>query len=198
MNAVRKIIAKPLNRHNFSEFGEVIEAPPEGVRAFFSERLENARAGARFDLSLATITPVSRLPLCASVMERHPFSSQTFLPLRASRYLVVVAPDNSDGGPDLGGVRAFVAQADQGITYRRGLWHHGMSVLDETAVMAVLMWCDGGSGDEEFLNIDTPFDVALSADCVLYRRTHQDSQQRRFTQTPSAGSGGRLCSPNRS
>lgn len=163
MNSIAKISAEPLHRSNFSEFGEVIQAPPEGGREFFAGRIENNRINARFDLSLATIKPVEQLPLRVTVMERHPFSSQTFLPLRASRYFVVVAPDGEDGGPDLAGVRAFVATGDQGITYRRGLWHHNMTVLDETAVMAILMWCDGGSGDEELLNIDAPFEVVLPA-----------------------------------
>lgn len=164
MDNVPRIIAEPLNADSFSEFGEVIQSPPEGARHFFNEQLKNTRAGAQADLSLATIKPVGTLPLHATVMERHPFSSQTFLPLKASRYFVVVAPDNSAGGPDLARVRAFVAQSDQGVTYRCGTWHHGMTVLDETAVMAVLMWCDGSSGDEEFLDIDTPFEVVLPAD----------------------------------
>ena len=161
MTSVPKIIAEPLNADNFSEFGEVIRRPPEGVRKHYNELLENARTGARVDLYLTEIKPAGKLPLHATVMERHPFSSQTFLPLKASRYLVVVAPDSSDGGPDLARVRAFVSGGNQGVTYRRGLWHHIMTALDETAVMAVLMWCDGGSGDEEFLDLATPFDVVL-------------------------------------
>lgn len=161
MASVPKIIAEPLNKDNFSEFGDVIQRPPEGVREFFNDRLENNRTDARADLSLAAIKPVDRLPLHATVMERHPFSSQTFLPLKASRYFVVVAPDGNDGGPDLTRVRAYIAEGDQCVTYRCGVWHHGMTALDETAVMAVLMWCDGSSGDEEFLDIDTPFDVVL-------------------------------------
>lgn len=164
MASVPKIIAEPLDADNFSEFGEVIRRPPGGVRRHYNELLENARAGAWVDLYLTTIKPLDELPLHATVMERHPFSSQTFLPLKASRYLVVVAPDRGDGGPDLTRVRAFVSGADQGVTYRCGTWHHNMTVLDETAVMAVLMWCDGSSGDEEFLDIDTPFDVVLPDD----------------------------------
>ena len=164
MTIVPKIIAEPLNPDNFSEFGKVVQRPPEGVRRYYNELLENTRADARVDLSLTSIAPVSNLPMRATVLERHPFSSQTFLPLQASRYLVVVAPDNVDGGPDLARARAFVSGSDQGITYRCGVWHHAMTVLDETAVMAILMWCDGSSGDEEFLTLDTPFDVRLGAD----------------------------------
>ena len=164
MTGIPKVVAEPLHADSFSEFGEVIHRPAEGVREFFNNRLENNRTDARIDLSLATIKPVDKLPLRATVMERHPFSSQTFLPLKASRYLVVVAPDGDDGGPDLAGTRAFVAEGNQGITYRCGVWHHGVTVLDEAAVIAVLMWCDGSSADEEFLNIDTPFEVVLPSD----------------------------------
>ncbi len=78
-----------------------------------------------------------------------------------ARYLVIVAPDSLNGDPDLNNVRAFLADGCQGITYRRGTWHHGMTVLDDVAKMAVLMWCDGSSGDEEFLDISTPFYVVL-------------------------------------
>ena len=161
MNNIPRIIAEPLNADSFSEFGEVIPRPPEGVRQYFNDRLENNRTDARIDLSLTTITPVETLPLHATVLERHPFSSQTFLPLQAARYFVIVAPDNDEGGPALTRVRAFVSGSEQGITYRCGVWHHAMTVLDETAVMAILMWCDGSSGDEELLAIDTPFEVVL-------------------------------------
>ncbi|MCZ6500912.1 MAG: ureidoglycolate lyase [Gammaproteobacteria bacterium] len=161
MTDVPQIIAEPMHTDTFAEFGQVLQSPPEAGRHFFNDLLENTRANARVDLSIATINPVDKLPLHATVMERHPFSSQTFLPLKVSRYLVVVAPDSPNGGPDLARVRAFVANGNQGITYRRGIWHHGMTVLDETTEMAVLMWCDGSSGDEEFLDIDTPFEVVL-------------------------------------
>ncbi|MBV8167875.1 MAG: ureidoglycolate lyase [Alphaproteobacteria bacterium] len=70
-----------------------------------------------------------------------------------SRYLVIVAPPARDGGPDAGAARAFVATAGQGITYRAGTWHHGMTVLDRGAEFAVVMWRDGTAADEEFVTL---------------------------------------------
>ena len=58
----------------------------------------------------------------------------------------------------------ILENARQGITYCRGLWHHAMTVLDETAQMVILMWCDGSSDDEEFLDVDTPFEALLPED----------------------------------
>jgi ureidoglycolate lyase len=92
-------------------------------------------------------------------MERHEFSSQTFLPLRVARYLVIVAPNTPDDGPNLSQVCAFVASGRQGVTYRANVWHHGLTVLDSPGEFAVLMWCDGTDRDEEFRTLDQPFTV---------------------------------------
>ncbi|KAI1502572.1 ureidoglycolate hydrolase [Biscogniauxia marginata] len=91
-------------------------------------------------------------------LERHPFTSQTFVPLGgapAARYLVVVAPtlaedpagagadagrvpvpkgegeSESKGGglPDVRALRAFVATGRQAVTYAPGTWHAPMMAL---------------------------------------------------------------------
>ena len=67
-------------------------------------------------------------PLQISLMERHPLSSQAFVPVDGQRYIVVVAPAGDAPKPE--SLRAFVATGDQGINYRRGVWHHPMIALD--------------------------------------------------------------------
>jgi ureidoglycolate lyase len=158
---LREIIAEPLVEAEFAPFGQVVETPDAPGREFFSAELENARPDAHVDLSVATLEPLVELPLTITLMERHPYSSQTFLPLGASRYFVIVAPDAPDGGPDMGAVRAFIADGRQGVTYRRGTWHHGMTVLDTIARMAVLMWRDGSRDDQELVDIEQPVRVML-------------------------------------
>lgn len=92
----------------------------------------------------------SHRSFAVGVLERHPFTTQTFSPLAstASAYLVVVAPslppsaedsalpvptegENLPGRglPDLGGLRAFVASAGQAVTYGAGTWHAPMVAL---------------------------------------------------------------------
>jgi len=69
------------------------------------------------------------------VLERHPYTNQAFVPMGGGgiegdetirdpgkRYLVVVAMNGRDDGPDLGTVRAFVASAGQGVVYDTGVW----------------------------------------------------------------------------
>lgn len=154
-----EILIQPLTVQTFEPFGEVIEPLGQPGRTFFNDALASARPGADVNLSLARLEPLTDLPLLAHELERHEFSSQTFLPMNVSRYLVIVAPMAADGGPDVAEVRAFVANGDQGITYRMNTWHHGMTVLDRPGEFAVLMWCDGTDGDEEFRTLDQPFSV---------------------------------------
>ncbi|KAI3342159.1 ureidoglycolate hydrolase [Ustulina deusta] len=85
-----------------------------------------------------------------AVLERHPFTSQTFVPLTADaakRYLVIVAPTLDPAGddhglpapdgaglpgrglPDVRRLRAFVATGEQAVTYGAGTWHAPMVAL---------------------------------------------------------------------
>ena len=151
-----------MNPEAFQPFGQVLESPAEPGRKYFNDILESSRENASVDLSIITISPLDKLPMCATVLERHPCSSQTFIPIKVARYLVTVAPDKPDGGPDLDRVKCFLADSKQGITYRRGVWHHDMTVLDETAEMAILMWCDGSGEDEELRELDVPIEISLT------------------------------------
>lgn len=103
---------------------------------------------------------VGGLPLEVKLLERHEFSSQTFVPLYVGRWLVVVCLHATLGGPDVAHGRAFIAGPDQGITYRMNTWHHGLTVLDRPGRFAIFMWLDCSSGDEEFVPV-TPFTIRL-------------------------------------
>ena len=156
-----RIVAEPLTSLSFAPFGAVLEGTPTPGRVYLSDTLANARANAPVSLSVATVAPNGGLPLAVTVLERHEHSSQTFIPLQVSRYLVLATLDAPGGGPDLARLRAFVARAGQGVTYAMGTWHHPLTVLDGPATFAVLMWRDGTAGDEEFVPVTTPLTVVL-------------------------------------
>ncbi len=158
------LIAQSLTAAAFAPFGTVFEAPSEPGRVPAHDGLANRRPAAEPSLRLTKLAPLARLPLRAELFERHAFSSQTFLPLAVARYLVIVAPDAATGGPDGAGARAFIGRAGQGVTYRAGLWHHGMTALDQPATFAVLMWCDGTTADEEFVTLAAPLTVQFAAE----------------------------------
>ncbi len=152
-----RLVARPLDVAAFAPFGTVIEPEPTAVRRDHSAGLSSLRGAAAPYLSTTTVAPVT-LPLVTDVLERHAFSSQSFLPLDAASYLVVVAPD-AGGRPDVGAALAFIVPGALGITYHAGVWHHPMAALGRPARFAILMWCDGTAGDEEVLRLP-PFEIA--------------------------------------
>ena len=154
-----RIVAEPLTAAAFAPFGDVLALPETPGRADYSAFLQNLRPGAAACFR-TSLTPARELPLSTRVMERHEFSSQAFLPVDAGRYLVLVAPGGADDRPDLAGLRAFIAAPTQGINYRANVWHHPMTPLDRAAVFATLMWNDGGTGDEQFVDLSEEVVVA--------------------------------------
>lgn len=93
----------------------------------------------------------------AKVLERHPYSTQTFVPMGQPQdtplYVVIVA--ESDDSPEKLPVpllvRAFVCSGNQAVTYGAGVWHAPMVVIDDTVAhvdFAVLIH-ENGVADED-------------------------------------------------
>ena len=164
---MRVVKTEPLTAEGFAPFGQVLQTPSSGGRDAnqgTATRLDRAaglattRAGCPPNLAMFRALPQA-LPLKLRLMERHPCSTQAFLPLRCSRYLVVVAPAAPGGGPDWAGLRAFVAGPGQGINYAVGTWHHPFTALDEAAELAMLAWEDGTPRDCEEVPLPEPITV---------------------------------------
>jgi ureidoglycolate lyase len=159
---MRRLIATPLTPERFAPYGEVLEAPKEFGRSYFDRALANGRPGARPSLSFSLARPIATLPLRAVQMERHAFSSQSFVPMDAGRFFVIVAPHAADGGPDTERLEAFVAGPGQGVTYGMNVWHHPSSVIGTSIRFAIFMWLERSKTDEEFVQLAQPFEVTLS------------------------------------
>ena len=152
--------AQPLTADAFAPFGDVLAAPAQPGRSYFDGLLDNRRANARASLSIVNAVPAARLPLEVTLLERHEFSSQSFVPIQGGRWLVIVCPSCANGEPDILQARAFVTQPGQGLTYRCNVWHHGLIVLNEPASYAIVMWRDNTEADEEFRQV-APFAVSV-------------------------------------
>jgi ureidoglycolate lyase len=149
-----------LTHDAFAPFGEVIEF--EGARHYtindgYAERyhdlarLDVTEAGGRPLLNIFRAKPRA-LPLRIQMVERHPLSSQAFLPLALTPFLIVVAPPGRTPGPS--DLRAFVTQGQQGVNYARGTWHHPLIAFGRPADFLVI---DRG-GEEENCD-ETQFDT---------------------------------------
>jgi ureidoglycolate lyase len=147
------LVAKSLTAAAFAPYGEVFSAPSEGRQS--TDWDIPGFNDAKFRLSLSRRTPAA-LPFSTQVMERHPQSQQIFIPLRISRFLVIVAANDGAPMPKLERAVAFIGRAGQALNYRVGTWHHPFTVLDHEAEYASLMFRDGGPLDEEFVDLPRP------------------------------------------
>ncbi|KAL8997653.1 MAG: hypothetical protein Q9169_003133 [Polycauliona sp. 2 TL-2023] len=105
----------------------------------------------------------SDLPVEVKILERHPYTTQTFIPLGVGReaqgmYLVVVAPTLPPTGqspftvmgpPDLKKLRTFWAHGGQAVTYGMGTWHMPMAVVGEERMDFVVVQYANGVADED-------------------------------------------------
>ena len=90
-----------LNGSDFAPFGEVFEPPPVGQRRHLAASFQIWRSHAQLDCYINHREPTA-LPHSISVMERHAFSSQAFMPFQVSRYIVAACADVRDvAGPTL-------------------------------------------------------------------------------------------------
>jgi ureidoglycolate lyase len=155
-----EIVPQPLTKEAFAPFGDVIGVPQSAGRVYYDEALGNLRPHASASLSMALREPTQDRPIKSETMERHEFSSQSFVPVDVGRWLIVVAPHAARGGPDMAAARAFIATGAHGVTYKPNTWHHGLTTLDKPGSFVVFMW-KAGTDDEEFVPV-APFTVKIS------------------------------------
>ena len=160
-----RIIAQPLTREAFAPFGQIIETagahryPINGGRTERYHDLATATASgpdARVILSIFAGQPCN-LPYALTMVERHPFGSQAFMPLQPRSFLVVVCPDDN-GRP--GRPQAFITAPGQGVNYPAGLWHGVLTPLVEPQDFLVVDRAGGGVNLEEY-SFGEPYEIVV-------------------------------------
>jgi ureidoglycolate lyase len=144
----------------FRPFGSLLERPAAGAREDFAAAFVDPRPSARLNLALIRVRPRAQR-FSIATLERHPMSTQTFIPLAVARYLAIVCLSDEHGEPRLDSLRAFVCKASQAIHYAPGIWHAGMGSLDRGGVFAMLIHEDGSAADCEHRAV-APFEVCAT------------------------------------
>ncbi|MCO5064893.1 MAG: ureidoglycolate lyase [Rhizobiaceae bacterium] len=161
----KQITAVPLTRKSFAPFGDVIDTeggnhyPINGGRCeryHDLARVEATGPGARVLISLFKAMPYD-FPLALTMVERHPFGSQAFIPLSPRPFLVIVCHDTPDGP---GIPNAFLTRPGQGVNYPRNLWHGVLTPIGEPQDFAVVDRGGEGKNIEEFF-FPEPYEVHL-------------------------------------
>lgn len=151
------VSAEPITLDAYAPFGALIAARAtsprranHGTAQAWDELAElvNARGDrARPSVSLFRCAPHLEPHLDVRWLERHPHSTQMFVPMTASRYLIVVARGGEE--PDLVSLRAFLVPGGRAITYAPGIWHHPMVALDRETDFVNFLFADGSAADCE-------------------------------------------------
>ena len=162
----RVLVAEPLTAEAFRAYGDVIDrghderARGTGLsinagtawRRHDLARVESARGG-HVAISIVRAAP-RPLPFRLQCVERHVRGTQAFVPLGASRWLVVVC----GGGamPQVDALRVFVASTGQGVNYARGTWHHPLIAIDRASDFLVVdRVADDGVEDCEIRDLES-------------------------------------------
>jgi len=145
---------KPLTAEAFAKYGDVIEVDskePIGINYGYTERfhdlakIDATADGGRAGVSIFRSRPLP-MPISIKIMERHPLSSQAFMPLSNEPYLVVVAPA---GEFDESSIEVFLAQPGQGVNYAAGTWHHFCLALNKPSNFLVVDRIGNGHNCDE-------------------------------------------------
>ncbi len=135
---------QPLTKEAFAPFGDVIEVSDAnkviGINYGLTDRhhdlakVDVADNNGHAIINLFNTNPIT-LPFTLKIMERHPFGSQAFINTNNNPYVVVVG---QAGEFDHTKLVAFLAQANQGVNYHKGTWHHYCLGLNEKNVFVVV------------------------------------------------------------
>jgi ureidoglycolate lyase len=159
------IVPKVLTRENFAPFGDVIEVNDKAknfsINEGFTQRYHDladvdvTQEKGRTLINIFRSTPLEQ-PVSIKMMERHPLSSQAFIPMGPQPFLVVVAPK---GEMDITNIEVFLASSHQGVNYHKGTWHHYCLALHQVSDFIVVD--RGGAGDNcDVINLDGSLVIA--------------------------------------
>lgn len=149
----------PLTQQAFTAFGDVIETDGRQHYAINNGTTERYHDLAKVDLPVQYGRPLvnifraqpNSLPIPVRMLERHPLSSQTFIPLSDTPFLIVVAIAETE--PRAMDLYAFLSNGRQGVNYHRAVWHHPLLALEKTSdFMVVDLDCNAENCDEFFFD----------------------------------------------
>jgi len=123
------IIPKPINKSNFSKFGEVIstkDIKPIQINNGYAQRFDGiANLDTKEKNGETTISIFSALkrnfPMKIDMMEKHPIGSQAFVPMKETTFLVLVAPPSDE--LEIEKIESFIVAPGIGVNYKTGTWH---------------------------------------------------------------------------
>ena len=155
---------EPLSAAAFAPFGEVLakpDSPGQSINRGTGEswmlaRLRLTEQNGTAAISLYQIAAADQ-DFRIGMMERHPASTQAFIPLGNGTLLAIVAPPMLRLDADL--IRVFAVPPGSGVNFAAGTWHHPAVALGATAEALVIGRV--GPGDCDIIMLGLPIAVDL-------------------------------------
>lgn len=154
------IFAEPLTAEAIWPFATVLEAADRKATVFDAVFERSDLPGA-FAFTILRADPVSAGRMDIKMLERHPHATQSFLPMKAGRWLVLVAPDAPDGSADLTLAKAFLAKPNQSVCIHRNVWHAPLTVFDQPSEFGMIMWKSAAGIDGVVQKLEPPIAIML-------------------------------------
>lgn len=157
------VTAEPLTAEAYKAFGHVIQSghsdnftsANQGTAEKYHQVAQVTNTfpqnNGKVHMCVFHCRPTNELPFTIKLLERHPYSSQAFIPMTDNKtrgYLVAVALNGKDDKPDMSTLKTFVASSTQGISYNAGVWHHPMVALEYPTDFAVVVHESGVPQDD--------------------------------------------------
>ena len=138
-------IIKPIkiSRSNFAAYGDLISTDnikSEDINAGYAKRFDNlanlntSKDGGKAIVSIFSSTKRT-FPMKIDMMEKHPLSSQAFIPMKETTFLCFVAPPGEI--PEISKIESFIIPPRTGINYRTGVWHFPLISTENTDFIVI-------------------------------------------------------------
>jgi len=137
------LIIKEINKENFSKYGQLIttknikgENVNDNTSKSFYDLIDIEILGENRECRVNIFKAKKRFfPLKLEMLENHPFSSQTFMPLKDTIFIVVVAPISKV--PDLNKLEAFKVSVQEGVNFKPKVWHFPLIATEDSNFLTI-------------------------------------------------------------
>lgn len=149
MKETIKLTLKPLSKESFDEYGDILSMdanPYKVINDGYAQKYANLCTMDTNDNGGHSCVHIylakkRTFPLSINMLEKHPFFSQAFIPRSSEPFLVVIA--HGEETPDLTTLQAFITNGNQGVHYKKGLWHFPLISLKDNEQFIVIDRTDG-------------------------------------------------------
>ena len=143
LNNIMNLQIKKISKDNFSKYGQLVS-----TKDIESQNINEETTKSFYDLVNIEIygddkkcrvnifKSIKRnFPLEVNMLENHPLSSQAFIPLQKTNFIVVVAPISSE--PDINLIETFLVSPEEGINFKPKVWHFPLIATENSNFLTI-------------------------------------------------------------